>query len=688
MGEKNVVGYGGSFQNTRWFKMRKDFLFLFAGLLIVCLFFQTGCNKDFKSFSGTSEAADSGVNSANIAGPVSFQIVLPESVVKQTPSNASETEAVEEKLDSSIRAQVADVTPEVTFKLMLVNVGNLITPISTMVKTVPVVNGTAVATFTGVPASTCVGEIKISGGSINSYTDFHGAMDLKVAQQNILTVSPIGSRLHQDFLAYVIKQIVASPVLFGKAVPGLTGMVALSIAGLDGTKATAFDDAVKLFAGFVDVEIVVSTGAIEVPNVIGKARSEAETILTALGLATSVTTANDASIPVGYVISQSPVVWSKLSSGDVVNLVVSLGAATSESFSATPFVGGSYWEGQSLKLSLAIPAGSAQVTKVEFFEGASTKLVEFVTPPYELTIPNISGNKTYTALAMFSTGGSQSFTKTISCKSIMEKVTVILANGTEGTLFPDSSIPSVDTVPPDVATFVITLATEIEMKPETFSLTARRQNNGRQVTVNAENERMKMTHSGKSITVSVKSSGSAYSTLIPGGTYLVSFNSGQVRIAGQAITLRAPSYQFKTANTPYYAFDKTTGTINSFIYNSAVLNPALEIPGTIDGVLVTNIGPYAFNGVGLDYVTIPSSVTSIGAYAFASNKLTSITIPGGIQFIGPDAFRFNQLVRIIIGSGVTIGERMLTTNQSFRDTYYISGAGTYIGTQTGTWTKQ
>lgn len=214
--------------------------FMAAGLLF------SGCNSD----SGNPVAVNRADNqkSSAVAGPVSFQIILPEIAVNGKASSAN------------VRASGA-VTPLVTFKLVLVNAGNSGMPTSTMVKTVPVdtVNGTAVATFTSIPACTCIGEIKIEGGSIGSYSEFHGAVDLAVGVNNILRVVPVGSKLTQDFVAHVIRQVVATPILFGKATSGLSSQVLQAIYTLNKASLTAYEDAVNLFARYVNVTVQIDT---------------------------------------------------------------------------------------------------------------------------------------------------------------------------------------------------------------------------------------------------------------------------------------------------------------------------------------------------------------------------------------------------------------------------------------------
>ena len=82
----------------------------------------------------------------------------------------------------------------------------------------------------------------------------------------------------------------------------------------------------------------------------------------------------------------------------------------------------------------------------------------------------------------------------------------------------------------------------------------------------------------------------------------------------------------------------------------------LIIPYTIDGLVVTSIGNYAFRDcTSLTSVTIGDGVTSIGSYAFyGCTSLTSITIGNGVTSIGGNAFYgCTSLTSITIPGGVT-----------------------------------
>jgi hypothetical protein len=102
----------------------------------------------------------------------------------------------------------------------------------------------------------------------------------------------------------------------------------------------------------------------------------------------------------------------------------------------------------------------------------------------------------------------------------------------------------------------------------------------------------------------------------------------------------------------FYTINGGTITITGF---SSPLR-AVTIPDTINGLMVTSIGEWAFeNHTNLTGVTIGNSVTNIGNYAFyGCISLTGVTIPDGVIKIGDGAFNgCSSLTNLTIPSSVT-----------------------------------
>ena len=103
------------------------------------------------------------------------------------------------------------------------------------------------------------------------------------------------------------------------------------------------------------------------------------------------------------------------------------------------------------------------------------------------------------------------------------------------------------------------------------------------------------------------------------------------------------------------------------------------------------IGAGAFSNNLLTSVMIESGVQAIGMCAFGMNQLAEIEIPNTVKMIGEGALLENVLTTITIGAGVTIGASLLTEdNNNFRTAYRsptTGGAGTYTGTQSGSWAR-
>lgn len=113
------------------------------------------------------------------------------------------------------------------------------------------------------------------------------------------------------------------------------------------------------------------------------------------------------------------------------------------------------------------------------------------------------------------------------------------------------------------------------------------------------------------------------------------------------------------------------------------------------------IESFAFQENLLSNLVFNDGLERIDGYAFDSNKLKSITIPASVKSIGyptPDAtpvkyyerftFAYNLLESItILGSDIDLNSFILTDNNNFKNAYLSQGAGTYSGTQIGTWKK-
>ncbi len=116
------------------------------------------------------------------------------------------------------------------------------------------------------------------------------------------------------------------------------------------------------------------------------------------------------------------------------------------------------------------------------------------------------------------------------------------------------------------------------------------------------------------------------------------------------------------ATPPDSCFNFGGGTISEYYNNenNNIMNPAcpknVDIPSTIGGVPVTNIGVSAFASKQITALTIPNSVTTIDNYAFYNNLITSLTIPSSVSTIGFGAFKSNLLNTVNVVSSVAVAD--------------------------------
>src|SRR5262245_62044719 len=85
-----------------------------------------------------------------------------------------------------------------------------------------------------------------------------------------------------------------------------------------------------------------------------------------------------------------------------------------------------------------------------------------------------------------------------------------------------------------------------------------------------------------------------------------------------------------------FTYTTNNGTITITGYTGP--GGVVTIPGSIDGILVTDVGYQAFSErTDVTSVEIPNSVTGIGIYSFSGSGLTSVTIPSSVAVIGEGA---------------------------------------------------
>ncbi|MBF0502256.1 MAG: hypothetical protein HQM09_19100 [Candidatus Riflebacteria bacterium] len=232
-------------------KTRVILMPVLVGLALVFSVFGCWSGESGDNLAGPvpNNVAAPGFPQIGTARSVRFKIALPGQDTAQTAS-----------LTPSIReADFASVS--VTFKLILVNVGNASQSTTTLSKTVPAdASGTATASFSAVPALTCLGDVHINGGKIGTYTDFHGAADLIAGIDNTIKISPKGSKSLDDVTATVIEILILSPAVLSKIAVSLAQKVASSVATLDLNSSTVIASAVAIVAPGLQIASATLSG--------------------------------------------------------------------------------------------------------------------------------------------------------------------------------------------------------------------------------------------------------------------------------------------------------------------------------------------------------------------------------------------------------------------------------------------
>ena len=87
----------------------------------------------------------------------------------------------------------------------------------------------------------------------------------------------------------------------------------------------------------------------------------------------------------------------------------------------------------------------------------------------------------------------------------------------------------------------------------------------------------------------------------------------------------------KAAISGNYTYEvKSDGTVKITDYNTSAVVTNLNIPSTIDGKKVTEIGASAFENVQAENVTIPNTVNTLQGATFRYSKIKSVTIPSSV----------------------------------------------------------
>jgi len=198
---------------------KEDAMKRFVAIMVVVFVCGTlllsGCGSDG---SGSSNpVAPSGPVDSNTS--VVFRILRPsDNAAPDAPQG----------LVGAIRAASGGV-PSVTFTLRLINSGDTASPVTTLTRTIPATaSGTsyaAVASFSDLPPKTVIGDIAITGGTLDGLSRFRGAMDLGTGSQNVLDLAGFGTYSAPDLKAQVLEWLIGDSAAFASATGRLVAQI-------------------------------------------------------------------------------------------------------------------------------------------------------------------------------------------------------------------------------------------------------------------------------------------------------------------------------------------------------------------------------------------------------------------------------------------------------------------------------
>ncbi len=109
-------------------------------------------------------------------------------------------------------------------------------------------------------------------------------------------------------------------------------------------------------------------------------------------------------------------------------------------------------------------------------------------------------------------------------------------------------------------------------------------------------------------------------------------------------------------------FTESTGTIEKYLGSAT----EIVIPTHFNGVIVREIGDWAFSRSLLTDISLPTSMEKIGREAFSNNYITALTIPENIQSIGMSSFENNLLTEVMFEGETNIYRSAFRGNSTLK----------------------